>query len=138
MKRPLGVTVVSLFFAFGALMGALSATMLLFPGSVFYGLWQINPQAKPGLTALGAGGVILMAGVCAVGATAAVGLWRCRRWGLWLSVTALAVNLAADLGNAVIRHDWRTLVGLPIGGAIIGYLILRRRVFRDGSARLRP
>jgi uncharacterized membrane protein (DUF2068 family) len=129
MKHPLGVTVVSVFFAFGALMAALAFTMLLFPGSALDRLWQLNPQAKPGLTALGAGGLVLMAVVCETGATAAIGLWRCRRWGLWLAVGGLAVNLAADLGNAVIRHDWRTLVGLPIGGAIIGYLIARRRVF---------
>jgi uncharacterized membrane protein (DUF2068 family) len=128
-RRPVGVAVISLFFAFAALMAALSATMLLFPGSALDRLWKLNPQAKPGLTALGAGGVVLMAIVCVIGATAAVGLWRSRRWGLWLSVGALAVNLAGDLGNAVLLHDWRTLVGLPIGGAIISYLILRRRVF---------
>jgi uncharacterized membrane protein (DUF2068 family) len=128
-SRPVGVAAVSVFFAFGAVMAALAFTMLLFPGSELDRLWQLNPQAKPGLTALGASGVMLMAVVCATGATAAIGLWRCRWWGLWLAVGGLAVNLAADLGNAVIRHDWRTLVGLPIGGAIISYLIARRRVF---------
>jgi hypothetical protein len=130
-RRPAGVAAISVFFVFAALMAALSATMLLFPGSVLDRLWKLNPPAKPGLTALGAGGVALMAIVCVTGTTAAVGLWRCRRWGLWLSVAALAVNLAGDLGNAVLRHDRRTLIGLPIGGAIIGYLILRRRVFRS-------
>jgi uncharacterized membrane protein (DUF2068 family) len=128
MRRPLGITVVSVFFGFGALMGALSATMLLFPGSVLDRLWQLNPQAKPGLTALGAGGIILMAVVCATGASAAVGLWRCRRWGLWLAVAGLAVNLAGDVGNAVLLHDWHTLIGLPIGGAMLLYLIAKRGV----------
>jgi len=129
MKRPLGVTIISIFFAFGALMAALASTMLLFPGSVLDRLWELNPQAKPGLTALGVRGVVLMAIVCISGTTAAVGLWRRRRWGLRFAVAALSVNLAGDLGNAVLLHDWRTLIGLPIGGAIIGYLIFRRRVF---------
>jgi len=129
MKRPLGVTAISLFFTFGALMAGLTAAMLLFPDNALTRLWQLNPHAQEGLTSLGSGGVILMTAVCCACTLAAVGLWRCRRWGLWLALAILAVNLAGDLGNAVLLHDWRTLVGLPIGGAMIGYLIVRRSVF---------
>ena len=129
MNRPPGVTAISIFFAFGALMAALSTTMLLFPGSRLDALWHLNPHAKEGLSTLGVAGVILMAGVCAACAAAAIGLWRCRRWGLWLSVAVLGVNLAGDLGNALLRHDWRTLIGLPVGGAIILYLVAKRRIF---------
>jgi hypothetical protein len=129
MNRPLGVSAISLFFAFGALMAALSSAMLLFPGSGLDRVWRLNPQAKQGLTGLGLGGIILMAVVCVACAAAALGLRRCRRWGLWLAVAILGVNLAGDLGNALLLHDWRTLIGLPIGGAMIGYLIVRRRVF---------
>jgi len=129
MNRPLGVTAISIFFAFGALMAALSTTMLLFPGSGLDSLWKLNPHAKEGLPALGVAGVILMAVVCAACAAAAIGLWRCRRWGLWLAVAILVVNLGGDLGNAVFLRDRRTLLGLPIGGVLIGYLIVRRNVF---------
>jgi hypothetical protein len=34
----------------------------------------------------------------------------------------LAVNLIGDCVNFVARHDPRTLIGLPIGGAMIIYL----------------
>src|SRR6516162_3919553 len=128
MKRPFGITAISIFFAFGALMAALSGAMLLFPGTGLDRLWQLNPQARQGLGGLGAGGVALMVGVCAACGAASLGLWRCTRWGLWLAVAILGINLASDLGNAVILHDWRTLVGLPIGGAMIVYLIAMRRV----------
>jgi hypothetical protein len=129
MKRPFGITAISIFFAFGALMAALSAAMLLFPGTGLNRLWQLNPQAKQGLTGLGTGGVALMLAVCAACTAASFGLWRCTRWGLWLAVAILGINLAGDLGNAVVLHDWRTLVGLPIGGAMILYLIAKRRIF---------
>jgi hypothetical protein len=38
----------------------------------------------------------------------------------------LAVNLLGDTLNAIVRHDLRTLIGLPIGGALILYLTSKR------------
>jgi hypothetical protein len=43
-----------------------------------------------------------------------------------LAVGVLAANLVGDLLNAVVRGDRRTLVGLPIGGAMLAYLLRRR------------
>ena len=40
-----------------------------------------------------------------------------------LTVVALACGLAA---YAVVRGDWRTLIGLPIAGAVIAYLLTPR------------
>jgi hypothetical protein len=37
------------------------------------------------------------------------------------------VNLVGDTFNAVFRGDLRTLIGLPIGGLMIWYLISERR-----------
>jgi hypothetical protein len=31
-----------------------------------------------------------------------------------------------DLLNAFLRGDWRTLIGLPIGAAMLTYLLSRR------------
>ncbi|MGB8768542.1 MAG: hypothetical protein WCC92_02935, partial [Candidatus Korobacteraceae bacterium] len=39
------------------------------------------------------------------------------------------INLAGDTTNAVIAHDWRTLIGLPIGGAMVVYLLTKRSAF---------
>jgi hypothetical protein len=33
------------------------------------------------------------------------------------------VNAVGDLLNAVIRHDARTLIGLPIDGGMMAYLL---------------
>jgi hypothetical protein len=34
----------------------------------------------------------------------------------------LAINILGDTITAFIRYDWSTLIGLPIGGAMICYL----------------
>jgi len=131
--RPLGVTLLSLFCVFGTLMASLTAVMLLFPGSILDSLWRLNPRAHEGFAALGLWAVLLMALVASGCVTVAFGLWRCARWGYIAAVVGISVNLLGDTMNAVIGHDWRTLIGLPIGGAMIVYLVSRRRVF-GGSA----
>jgi len=127
--RPLGITLLGLFFVLGATMSGLAALGLAFPGKWLEPMWRLNPQAREQLTALGGWAVLLMSTVCAACTTAAVGLWRVRRWGYWTALSILSVNLCGDLLNAVLLHDWRTLIGLPVGGAMIAYLVTRQRLF---------
>jgi hypothetical protein len=49
----------------------------------------------------------------------------------------VAVNLVGDTTNALVRGDLRTLVGLPIGGALIAYLLSAgvRSEFGEGAER---
>jgi hypothetical protein len=35
---------------------------------------------------------------------------------------------SADITNALIGHDWRTLIGVPVGGSMLVYLVKSRRV----------
>ena len=127
--RSAGVTALSLFFVFGALMASLTALMLLFPGSFLEPLWRLNPRAHEGFAAMGVWAVLVMAVVASACATAAIGLWRSARWGYITAVAVLSINLLGDTMNAFIAHDWRTLIGLPIGGAMIIYLLSRRTAF---------
>jgi uncharacterized membrane protein (DUF2068 family) len=127
--RPLGITALSLFFAFGALMSGLTVFLLLFPGTVLDSVWRLNPRAHEGFATMGSWTVLLMAVVCLGCVVAAVGLWRCTRWGLWTALTILSVNLAGDTTNAIVTGDKRTLIGLPIGGLMIWYLLRKRRLF---------
>ncbi|MEY2563456.1 MAG: hypothetical protein QOH88_1649 [Verrucomicrobiota bacterium] len=57
---------------------------------------------------------------------AAVGLWRDTRWEIRLAVIILSVDIVGDLLDALVRHDYRALIGLPIGGAMIVYLLRAR------------
>jgi hypothetical protein len=62
--------------------------------------------------------VVGMACLCA-----AIGLARSAEWGRRLAIGILSVNLAGDSIAAWLRHDPQTLIGLPIGGAMILYLL---------------
>jgi len=110
------------FFAFGTCMCLLTIVLLAFPGSALDALWRVNAEAQSAFAAHRAGAMLLMALVAAACAAAAIGLARRAAWGRRLAIAVLAVNLLGDLGGAMVRHDPRTLIGLPIGGAMIWLL----------------
>jgi hypothetical protein len=126
---PVLLRLLTLFFVFGAVMASLTVVMLLFPGSILEPLWRLNPRAHEGFATMGAWAVVLMLVVATACASAASGLWRRARWGYISAIVILSINLLGDTMNAVITHDWRTLIGLPIGGAMILYLVSKRRAF---------
>lgn len=123
---PAGVRALSGFFVFGTCASGISLVTLLFPGGPLDTLWRVNPRGHAALQGAGAGGIVLMAAVCLVCTLAARGLWIGARWGWWLALAMLSLNLLGDLANAVVLGDLRTLVGLPVGGALIAYLLSRR------------
>jgi hypothetical protein len=133
--RPPGVVALSLFFWFGTAMSGLAALALSFPGSGLDVIWRMNPTAEASFAEMGAWAEPLMAAVCVACAVSAIGLWRGARWGQRTALVVLAAQLVGDLGNVAIRGDLRTLVGLPIGGAMIAYLLSRRvRRYLHGNA----
>jgi hypothetical protein len=121
-----GLAALSAFFTFGALASGLSCVALLLPGGSIDSVWRFNPQGHVGLLRLGAWGLVLMAVVSLACALAARGIWIRARWGRPLALGILAVNLVGDLTNALVRGDRRTLIGVPISGALIAYLMSAR------------
>ena len=109
-------------------MSLLAALALLFPNSALQEVWRVNPQAHTGLAGLGLWAIGLMLMVSVACALASVGLWRGASWGRAIALIVLIVNLLGDAGNALFRADLRTLIGVPIGAALIAYLLLNRRV----------
>jgi len=119
----MGMRILVVFFLFGTLAATLTVAALLLPGGPLGFLWQLNPEAKTGFAAIGRPlSVVLMLAVGLACGAAALGLARGRGWGRKVAIAILAVNLAGDVANAALRHDPRTLVGLPIGGALLVYL----------------
>src|SRR6266568_2974162 len=100
MRRPVGLTLLTAFFVVGALMAFVAFLGLLLSGGFLEPIWRLNPDAHRALTELGAWGMLLMA--------------------------VVAINLFGDVTNAVTRGDLRTLIGIPIGGAMIFYLLRAR------------
>jgi hypothetical protein len=116
------IKLLAAFFAFGTAMCVLTIVLLLFPGTALDSLWCLNPDAHQAFGSLG-NAVILLIFVVGTGcAFAAVGLWRSSRWGIRTALVILSIDILGDLFNALVRHDYRALIGLPIGGAMIFYL----------------
>jgi uncharacterized membrane protein len=109
-------------------MSLLAALALLLPGSALQNVWRFNPQAQVGLAALGSWAIVLMLVVSVVSALSALGLWRGAAWGRAAALALLAINLLGDAANALVRGDLRTLIGVPIGAALIAYILLNGRV----------
>lgn len=114
------------FFAFGAMMCALTVALLLFPGTALDSLWQLNPEARLAFQSLGTWSFVLMLTVGTACLFATIGLWRCTVWGTRLALTILSVNIIGDLANTLLRRDYRSLIGLPVGAAMIFYLVRSR------------
>lgn len=123
---PTGLKLLVGFFLFGTAMVSLTLFLLAFPGTALDSLWRLNPDAHDGFQLLGKLGFLFMAVVGSSCAAAAVGLARRAEWGRITAIVVLAVNLLGDLLNALVRQDYRALIGLPIGGALIAYLCRRR------------
>lgn len=125
--RSVGTTLLVIFFAAGALICLVTMLALAFPGGLLDPIWRLKPEARMEFQKMGSASVALMAVVGAACGLAAAGLAKNAEWGRWLAIGVLAVNLVGDSLNALLRHDLRTLIGLPIGGLMILYLVTKRR-----------
>jgi len=111
------------FFAFGAMMCALTVGLLLFPGGALDSLWRVNPDARLMFQSLGNWSFVLMLTVGTACLVTAVGLWRSAFWATPLAIAILSINIMGDVANAVVRHDYRALIGLPVGAGMIFVLV---------------
>jgi hypothetical protein len=124
--RPVGITLLSIFFSFGALISFTVFISVLFPGSFLEPLWRLNPQAREAFASVGVWAVVLMFAVCVSCSLAARGLWRGARWGYLLALTLLVFNMIGDVANVILGTEPGTIVGVPIVVAILTYLMSRR------------
>jgi hypothetical protein len=124
--RSIGTILLVFFFAAGALICLVTMFALAFPGGLLEPIWRLKPNARMEFQKIGSWSVALMAMVGAACGLAAVGLAKNADWGRRLAIGVLAVNLVGDSLNALLRHDPRTLIGLPIGGLMILYLTKKK------------
>lgn len=122
-----GTVLLAVFFAAGALICTVTIFALAFPESFLERIWRLKPEARTQFQEIGNGpSIALMAMVGAACGLAAIGLAKNAKWGYRLAIGILIVNLVGDSLNAWLRHDPRTLIGLPIGGLMIWYLATRK------------
>lgn len=135
VTRPTGIVALTLLFLFGTVASLVSFVALAFPGSFLDPIWKLNPRAHEGFATMGRWAIVLMCLVCVACALTAVGLWRGAKWGYWLAVVMLVVNLLGDIANVLLGTERKALVGIPIVVVILIYLASRRvRGFFSSSA----
>ena len=120
------MTLLVIFFAAGALICLVTMLALAFPGGVLEPIWRLKPEARVEFQQIGNWSVAVMVMVGFACGLAAVGLARNAEWGRRLAIGVLTINLVGDTLNALLRHDPITLIGLPIGGLMIFYLMKKR------------
>jgi len=135
LKRPLGITALSVFFMTGALISFTAGFSLLIPGFLDP-LWRMNPRGHEGLLRIGVWAVTLLFAASASCAAAAVGLWRGARWGHIVAIALVAINLLSDVANSILGTEPKAIVGVPIALALLFYLMSRR--IRNFFATTRP
>jgi hypothetical protein len=125
-RRSIGIILLVVFFAAGAPICLVTMLALAFPGSFLESIWRLKPEAREQFQQLGSAvSIALMTVVGLACGLAAFGLARNAEWGRRLGIAILIVNLIGDSLNAVFRQDPKTLIGLPIGGLMIWYLLKR-------------
>ncbi len=125
-RRPAGITLLSAFFFAAAMMSFIAALSLFDPEGPLEGIWRVNPIAREGLEDLGAWAAVLFLAVSAACAASSVGLWNAKPWGRRLALGVFAVNLIGDFVNVFLRGDARALIGMPVVGLLMFYLLSAR------------
>jgi len=127
-NRPAGIVLLIIFFATGAIVCLITILALAFPGSFLEPIWQLKPDAHVQFLEIGRSlSIALMIMVGAACGLSAIGLAQSAEWGRRLAIGVLCVNLIGDSLNAYLRHDLKTLIGVPVGGLMIWYLLRFRR-----------
>src|SRR2546425_11762370 len=99
MRGPVGLTLLTAFFVFGALMACLAFLGLLLSGGFLEPIWRLNPDAHRALTDLGAWGMLLMAaGAIALG-LATDGFLISAQWGRRLGGSIFTINFVGGVNK---------------------------------------
>ena len=124
--RPLGITALGCFFAFGTLASGLAVLSLLLPGGPLKPMWRINPRGHEAFIRMGVWAFGLLVPICLACAAAAFGLLRGRRWGYQLGIALLLINLTGDVVNAGLGIEPLAVVGVPVVAVLLWYLLSPR------------
>lgn len=124
-NRPVDITALSLFFAFGAVMCAATAVMIYSSGAL-HSIWRLVPAiATMGTEAVS--WLVLVSLACFV---AAFGLWRFSNWGFLAASMLLMLGLIANFWRAVATADWgRLSIVVTLGVLVAFYLRSRASLF---------
>lgn len=125
-RRPAGVKALTALFAFGVLASSAAMLTLASPGTPIDSIWRINPRGHDAFMDMGIWAFPLLGVVWLACAATAYGLLMRKQWGYRLAVMLLVINLTADLMALVSGLEFRAVIGIPIGAALLMYLSTHR------------
>lgn len=128
LRRPASVFAIVIFLIMAAALSLVVGGALLAPQSPLAAVWRMKPRAELDFLRLGGMGVALMLVLALVAALTALGLWVGTKWGWWLAVTGLAVNMVGDAARALAVEPLAA-VGIPIA-AVVLFILVRSPVRR--------
>lgn len=123
---PLGFNAIGLFLFFGALMAAVAATTLLWPGTALDRAWVLNRSAYAELVPRGPVIGVLFLLLSLALACSGIGWLRRQVWGWRLTVVIISIQVLGDGVNCVRGNCLRGGSGLIIAGALLFYLLRRK------------
>lgn len=131
------MTLLIILFVIGTTASLLAVISLGFSGSFLESLWRVNPHAREAFGRMGSWSVVLMSVIFVACLLTAVGLWRALRWGYWLAVIMLTVNLAGNVISLITGTERRAIVGIPIVLILLFYLLKNKtgEYFRPTTSR---
>lgn len=120
--RPLGITLLTVFFALATCVLVAVGAALLLPGSKLEAIWTLYPARRvllmPDRQWLGPAFLVLAAAT----ASATAGCLLQRRWGWRLAVAIFAVNGLGDVAQLFMGHFPEGVVGIAVAAAMLVYL----------------
>jgi hypothetical protein len=123
------------FFSLGACIAFTAALAFLTPGGILEPLWRLNPRARSNLVLLGPWASVLMFCVATLCLSAAIGLRLRKRWGYFLAIAVLVINLIGDVTNVALGIEPRAAIGIPVVLVFLGLLTSRRmRAYFDNPS----
>ncbi|MGY0196926.1 DUF2127 domain-containing protein [Leptothrix sp. BB-4] len=89
------------------------------------GLHPVDPTLTPVPFVSTTSLTLLVAAYASIRLLEAWGLWRERRWGVWLGATSGAIYLPVELGHILRGPGWLNVSVLTFNVALVGYLMWR-------------
>lgn len=112
-----------LFFLFGTAAACTAALTLFWPGTLVDAVWRVKPDEFLTLRSVGrpvAVGFLALASICLL---TAAGCFGRRKWGWWLALGMIGVNLASDAVALVITRSFDQAIGMLIASLILFWLV---------------
>lgn len=123
MKRPVGVTILSVVMFLAAAIGLVMGLYLLIQGHFSSWMLQANPDIKGNLLQMARvlGLIVLAVGTYAL--AAGIGFFQGKKWGWWMVTAMFILSVISDVAKLFMGQLLDGIVGTLVVLLILYYLL---------------